>query len=129
MTPEAREILRKWLAGDRWLIDEIAVGMALRHHYMTGDGSISTQRIKPEEFYQMPDIDQQKTTIRTALWALERAEVILSNMAQENTGWWASLFSRWAISDEPLRNDAAAALPEISRAIERLREEKPDGRE
>lgn len=30
MTPESREILRKWLAGDRWL------------------------RIEPEEFYQMP---------------------------------------------------------------------------
>lgn len=68
--------------------------------------------------------DRAKTDRLAALLALERAEVILNNMAMENTDFWASLFSRWAISDEPLRSDAAAALPEISRAIERLREEK-----
>lgn len=65
------------------------------------------------------------STINARL-ALERAEVILANMALENTGWWASLFSRWAISDGPLRNDAAAALPEIRRALEKLRERATD---
>lgn len=64
---------------------------------------------------------QERTAIN-AKYALERAETILSNMALENTGFWASMFSRWAISDEPLRNDAANALPEIRRALEKLRE-------
>lgn len=90
MTPESREILRKWLDQDMSIPE--------------GKFSLKRRRL-------------------AALWALERAEVILNNMALENTGFWASIFSRWAISDEPLRNDAAAALPEISRAIERLREE------
>lgn len=71
--------------------------------------------------------DKEKTSRLAAQWALERAETILANMALENetTGilGWISLFSRWAISDEPLRVDAAAALPEIRRALEKLREE------
>lgn len=71
--------------------------------------------------------DREKTSRLAAQWALERAEVILNNMALENesTGFWGwiSLFSRWAISDEPLRADAAAALPEIRRAIGKLREQ------
>lgn len=44
-------------------------------------------------------IGPEKTSRIIARYALERAEVILANMAQKNTGFWASLFSpsRWAI--------------------------------
>lgn len=66
--------------------------------------------------------DREKTSRLAAQWALERAEVIFNNMALENTGW-LSWFVRWAISDEPLRANAAAALPEIRRAIRKLREQ------
>ena len=40
-----------------------------------------------------------------------RASVILHNMALERRGW-RGFFSRWCISDEPLRNDAANLLRE-----------------
>lgn len=43
-----------------------------------------------------------------------RAEHILHNMALERTGW-ARFFSRWFISHEPLRNDAANLLRESNR--------------
>jgi hypothetical protein len=66
----------------------------------------------------------QKTVALSARWALERAEVILSNMAEERTGFWDSLLGRrWPINHEPLRNDARNALEEIRRAIDRLRDE------
>jgi hypothetical protein len=39
----------------------------------------------------------------------DRATVILHNMALERKGW-RSIFKRWFISDEPLRNDAANLL-------------------
>lgn len=42
----------------------------------------------------------------------ERAAGILHNMALERKGFWRSLFRRWHISDEPLRNDAANLLRE-----------------
>lgn len=67
-------------------------------------------------------VDKEKTSRLAAQWALERAENILNNMTLENTGWM-SFFMRWAVSDEPLRADAAAALPEIRRAIKKLREQ------
>lgn len=41
----------------------------------------------------------------------DRARVILRNMSLERTGWRGWL-RRWAISDEPLRNDAANLLRE-----------------
>jgi len=41
-----------------------------------------------------------------------RALTILHNMALERTGW-RGFFSRWCISDEPLRNDAANLIREI----------------
>lgn len=64
----------------------------------------------------------EKTIALSARWALERAEVILANMAEERPGFWAGLFGRrWPINHEPLRGDARNALPEIRRAIERLR--------
>ena len=43
---------------------------------------------------------------------LERAITILHNMALERRGW-RHFFSRWYISDEPLRNDAARFLKEL----------------
>ena len=46
--------------------------------------------------------------------ALERARVILANMAEENEG---AIFNRWPINHEPLRNDARNALPEIDAAL------------
>lgn len=42
---------------------------------------------------------------------LDRALGILHRLATENTGWF-SMFSRWAYSDEPLRNDAANLVRE-----------------
>lgn len=41
-----------------------------------------------------------------------RPLAILHNMSLERTGW-RKFFSRWLISDEPLRNDAARLLREI----------------
>ena len=41
----------------------------------------------------------------------ERAAHILHNMSLERTGW-RSFFSRWHISHEPCRNDAANLLRE-----------------
>lgn len=41
-----------------------------------------------------------------------RALSILYYMALERKGWWR-FFSRWWISDEPLRNDAAELLRDI----------------
>ncbi len=43
----------------------------------------------------------------------ERAERILFHMALENKGWkgiWP--FTRWCLSDEPLRHDASRLLQE-----------------
>lgn len=40
-------------------------------------------------------------------YLLRRARTILANMAQENEReWWQFWKPRWAISDEPLREDA-----------------------
>lgn len=47
--------------------------------------------------------------------ALERAHTILANMAAEEMGW-CRIFRRWAISDEPLRNDAKNAVKDIWKA-------------
>lgn len=64
----------------------------------------------------------KETIILSARWALERAEFILAKMADERPGLWTSVLGlRWPINHEPLRNDARNALPEIQRAIERLR--------
>jgi hypothetical protein len=48
----------------------------------------------------------------------QRALSILHNMAVERSGW-RPVLSRWWISDEPLRNDAANLIREIgySKAI------------
>lgn len=51
-----------------------------------------------------------------AIAVLERCRTILGNMALETTGW-TYLFKRWAISDEPLRNDAAGILPDIEAVL------------
>ena len=67
--------------------------------------------------------DKEKTASLAAQWALERAETILSNMAEERLGFWNSLLGhRWPINHEPLRGDARNALPEIRRAIEKLKD-------
>lgn len=44
----------------------------------------------------------------------ESVMILLRNLTLENKGWrrW---FSRWTISDEPLRNDAAGILALIQR--------------
>lgn len=43
----------------------------------------------------------------------DKACEILHNMALEyERPWWKRVFGRWAISDEPLRNDAANLLRE-----------------
>ena len=68
--------------------------------------------------------DKNETSMMAAKWALQRADVILANMAWENTGFWSSIFRRWPINHEPLRNDARNALPEIRRAIEKLEAEE-----
>ncbi len=58
---------------------------------------------------------------RAAKHALERAQVILRNMAEERPGFWASLFGRrWPIHHEPLRGDARNALAEVNEAIVQL---------
>lgn len=49
---------------------------------------------------------------------LERASTILHHMALERVGFWRSLFRRWHIHHEPLRNDAANLLKE--RGVTRL---------
>ena len=42
------------------------------------------------------------------------ALLILHQMSLERTGpWWKRMFSRWWISDEPLRNDAGVLLRKI----------------
>ncbi len=48
--------------------------------------------------------------------ALLRARTVLDNMAWEHTGW-RSFFTRWCISDEPLRNDAQNLLPLIDKVL------------
>ena len=40
--------------------------------------------------------------------------ILLENLTKEQTGW-RRFFSRWAISDEPLRNDAAYLLDRINK--------------
>lgn len=40
--------------------------------------------------------------------------LLLENLTKEKTGW-QRFFSRWAISDEPLRNDAAHLLDCINK--------------
>lgn len=58
---------------------------------------------------------------KAARHALERAHVILRNMAEERPGFWAALFGRrWPIHHEPLRGDARNALAEINSAIVKL---------
>ena len=43
------------------------------------------------------------------------ALAILHMMSIERTGpWWKRIFSRWWISDEPLRNDAGRLLRKIN---------------
>lgn len=50
--------------------------------------------------------------------ALERCRTVLGNMAEERTGFWASLFGRrWPISHEPLRADAKNLLPIIDEVL------------
>ena len=72
--------------------------------------------------------DKDRECLLAAQHALERAEVILKNMAMENVGW-RSVFGRWPISHEPLRRDAHWALPEISRALIKVRYQiKREGR-
>lgn len=69
--------------------------------------------------------DRNKTSRIAAKYALKRAETILSNMAEERTGFWNSIFGRrWPVNHEPLRSDARNALPEIRRAIEKLEDEE-----
>lgn len=69
-----------------------------------------------------------KTARLAAKYALERAQVILCNMAAERPGFWASLFGRrWPVNHEPLRGDARNALPAINDAIVKLiHEERRD---
>lgn len=58
-----------------------------------------------------------------ALFLLERARTVLSNMALENDRkWWQFWIPRWGISDEPLRGDAA----NLVKLIEEWREKLPD---
>jgi len=42
----------------------------------------------------------------------DRAAAILHSLSLEHRGFWRQLFSRWHISDEPLRHDAANLLRE-----------------
>lgn len=55
MTPEAREILRKWLDDGLpadWLTPaELAIGIAVRHVTVQGP-EIVTTRTEPEEYYR-----------------------------------------------------------------------------
>lgn len=53
--------------------------------------------------------------------ALERARVVLDNMAMENEG---AIFDRWPISHEPLRADAKNLLPVIRAALATQQEQK-----
>lgn len=46
--------------------------------------------------------------------ALERAQIVLTNMAAENEG---AIFNRWPINHEPLRSDARHLLPVIAAAL------------
>ena len=49
---------------------------------------------------------------------LERALYVLHNMALENERpWWAFWRPRWAISHEPLRNDAANIIHDCGAAF------------
>lgn len=51
---------------------------------------------------------------------LLRARTILANMALEEMPpprWWEFWKPRWAISDEPLRGDAAHLVKEINKAF------------
>jgi hypothetical protein len=75
----------------------------------------------------MTDLSFHKptTTSLSAQWALERAETILTNMAEERSGFWDCLLGRrWPVNHEPLRSDARNALPDIRRAIEKLKESR-----
>jgi len=49
---------------------------------------------------------------------LSRAITILHNMALERRSPWRRFFSRWYISDEPLRNDAARFIKDLG--VQRL---------
>lgn len=56
---------------------------------------------------------------------LDRVKNLLENLATEQTGWRRFL-SRWKVSHEPLRNDAANMLKELYRA--EVRKEIVQGR-
>ena len=57
------------------------------------------------------DAAQARMTAETQYMA---ALLILHQMSLERSGpWWKRMFSRWWISDEPLRNDAARLLRKI----------------
>jgi hypothetical protein len=57
---------------------------------------------------------EARTTVLLNL--IERCRIVLGNMALENDGA-KRFFSRWQISDEPLRNDAKNLLPLIDAEI------------
>lgn len=44
---------------------------------------------------------------------LGRCRTVLNNMALEHKTGWRSIFARWPIHHEPLRNDARNLLPII----------------
>jgi hypothetical protein len=54
---------------------------------------------------------------------LERAEIILGNMAMENSNKFFG--RRWPIHHEPLRADAKSLLPEIAAALRALAAMEP----
>jgi hypothetical protein len=49
--------------------------------------------------------------------ALQRCKTLCENLTLENKGFFRRLFSRWRISDEPLRGDAASILEDIHKAL------------
>ena len=70
----------------------------------------------------------EETNIELPAWSYEDAVVtLLENLTKENKGW-RRFFRRWAISDEPLRNDAAT-LVAFHRRIEMNRIAREASRE
>jgi hypothetical protein len=58
--------------------------------------------------------DELQARVARLETALQRAQTILANMAQENKG---AVFNRWPINHEPLRADAQSLLPIIDAAL------------
>lgn len=79
MTPEASEILRKWLDDGLpadWLTPaELAIGTAVRHVTLRGP-EIVTTRIEAEGFYLMPDSDSEIFNLRRRRESVSADEVI-----------------------------------------------------